>query len=279
MLVVLSLLASGCARVEQRPAPPFVPATATCSAALVCDGFEDDTTGQLPGAPWREETYGSGAVIAVSEQRAFSGRRSLQVTAPAAAPRRAYVALHGPPLFPAAGQELFGRAMVWLDTAPRAADSEMSVHWSLLQGEGRAADNRHNAIYRLGGEFDSGLRLKANYETTPPVRSDCRQHSRHALPVAQWTCVEWHFDAHANELQFWLNGAELTDIHIRGHARGADGYCAHTEDLQGEWQAPPAFQSMYLGFERYESTVNDQNLWIDDVVLSTSRIGCPTGFP
>ena len=30
-----------------------------------------------------------------------------------------------------------------------------------------------------------------------------------------------------------------------------------------------------MGFERYGDTVNDQNLWIDDVALSRRRIGCP----
>jgi len=30
-----------------------------------------------------------------------------------------------------------------------------------------------------------------------------------------------------------------------------------------------------MGFERHGDTLNDQNLWMDDVALSTQRIGCP----
>jgi hypothetical protein len=45
-------------------------------------------------------------------------------------------------------------------------------------------------------------------------------------------------------------------------------------DLQGEWRAPPRFDSLYLGFERYADSANDQNLWIDDVALSKARVGC-----
>ena len=46
-------------------------------------------------------------------------------------------------------------------------------------------------------------------------------------------------------------------------------------DLAGQWLAPPRFDSLYMGFERYGDTANDQNLWIDDVALSQQRVGCP----
>ena len=47
------------------------------------------------------------------------------------------------------------------------------------------------------------------------------------------------------------------------------------DDLGGEWRAPPKFDSFYLGFERYMDSANDQDLWIDDVVLARERVGCP----
>ncbi|MFL6618761.1 MAG: hypothetical protein ACJ8MH_09165, partial [Povalibacter sp.] len=237
---------------------------------------EDDTVGELPGAPWREETYRSGAVIEVSQTRAFTGLHSLHILAPAHARRRGYVAIHGAPV---PDRKMFGRAMIWLDAAPIAENGSAAVHWSLLQGEGRSADDRYNAIYRLGGELESGMRLKANYETTPPVRSDCRQHSATRLPIARWTCVEWHFDGDLNEMQYWIDGKELTDIHVIDQGNAPNSNCAHQEDLQGQWRAPPVFQSLYIGLERYDVSSNDQNLWIDDVVLSARRVSCPTGFP
>lgn len=271
------VLLAGCAPRADVASTPQVLA-GTCESAYFCDDFEQHAAGQLPGAPWREETYRSGAVIEVSRARAYSGTQSLHVLAPKDAKRRGYVAIHEAPVFPAAAKQMYGRAMFWLDAAPIAVDGGSSVHWTLLQGEGRSADDRYNAIYRLGGEFDSGLRLKSNYETTPPVRTDCRQHSAQRLPVQRWTCVEWHFDGERNELQFWLDGTELADAHVVGRGTSPDSHCAHHDDLQGEWRAPPAFQSFYVGFERYEVSSNDQNLWIDDVVISSQRAGCPQGF-
>jgi hypothetical protein len=46
-------------------------------------------------------------------------------------------------------------------------------------------------------------------------------------------------------------------------------------DLPGEWRAPPKFDSLYIGFERYAESANDQNLWLDDVAQSRRRVGCP----
>ncbi|HKE95800.1 MAG TPA: hypothetical protein VKB34_15900, partial [Povalibacter sp.] len=72
----------------------------------------------------------------------------------------------------------------------------------------------------------------------------------------------------------WLDGAELTDLHVTDRGNAPDSNCRH-QDLGGQWRAPPAFQSLYMGLERYDAAANDQNLWIDEVVISTRRVGCP----
>lgn len=72
-------------------------------------------------------------------------------------------------------------------------------------------------------------------------------------------------------MRFWLDGREIT--HVTGRAHAADA--CRGNGLNGEWRAPPWFNSLYLGLERYADSVNDQNLWMDDVVLSKRRIGCP----
>ena len=109
----------------------------------------------------------------------------------------------------------------------------------------------------------------ANYETTN-ISTDCWQHSATTMPTRRWACVEWHFDGAQNEMEMWLDGRALEDIHVIGSGEGCLG-----NDLDGQWLAPPAFQSLYLGWERYQQAGNDRNLWVDDVVVSTERIGCP----
>jgi len=259
-----------------RLASVLVTATATISGAVHAvppvldfgDDFEAHADGQLPGAPWKEETYKSGAVIVVDQRHAFSGRQAMHVLTPAGADyRRGYVAIHLHDPLPQLQAGFFGRAMVWLDAAPGTQE----VHWTLLQGEGRSADDRYNSIYRLGLEQRGGTQLMANFETTPPLRTDCRQQSSRRLPVRRWACVEWQFAVVSNELQFWIDGKPIT--HVVNRAVAADA--CRGSDLAGQWLAPPRFDSLYLGFERYGNTSSDQNLWIDDVALSRQRVGCP----
>jgi hypothetical protein len=251
--------------------------------ALFFDDFEARTAGEAPGAPWQEETGRSGAVITVDGIHAFSGKQAMHILAPGGAmKRRGYVAihLHGP--LPQLQSAMYGRIMVWLDEAPLAPVIEepnggalpsgpLPMHWTLLQGEGRSADDRYNSIYRLGLMEQDGTQLAANFETTPPVRTNCMQQSKRRLPVRQWACIEWRMAVASNEMQFWIDGKQIT--HVKGHAHAADACQGH--DLEDRWLAPPRFDSLYMGFERYGDTLNDQNLWIDDVVLSKQRVGCP----
>jgi hypothetical protein len=235
------------------------------------DSFETHPVGAAPGQPWKEESYNTGVSIRVDEARAFSGTRALHVTTPGGAKyRRGYVAIHlGGPL-PRLQPGFHGRAMVWLDAAPQALPGAPPVHWTLLQGEGRSADDRYNSIYRLGLEERRGTQLMANFETTPPVTTDCKRQSRLVIPVKRWACVEWHFDVASDSLEFWLDGKRITRV-----AGRADESACRGNDLAGEWRAPPRFDSFYIGLERYADSANTQDLWIDDVELSRRRVGCP----
>ncbi|MEO8062926.1 MAG: hypothetical protein ABI821_09265 [Pseudomonadota bacterium] len=246
--------------------------SAAAPSLLFSDNFESHPANEIPGPPWKEDTYQSGAVVKIDSHHAFSGKQSLHVFSPRGAKyRRGYVAIHLQTPVPDAMPGMFGRAMLWLDAAPVSLPGAPPVHWTLLQGEGRSADDTYNSIYRLGVEQRAGLQLMANFETTPPVTTDCKQQSKLVLPTRRWACVEWHMEVASNEMQFWLDGRKVT--HVTGRA-GAANAC-RGNDLQGEWRAPPRFNSLYLGLERYADSVNDQDLWWDDVVLSKQRVGCP----
>lgn len=236
---------------------------------LFTDDFEHHAAGQLPGAPWKEETYKSGSVIAIDTGHAFSGKQAMHVLNPGGTDkRRGYVAIHLAGPLPQLQPAMFGRVMVWLDQPPQGSPA---AQWTLLQGEGRSADDRYNSIYRLGLLHQGGTQFMANFETTPPVRTNCMQQSTRTLPQRRWACVEWHMSVATNELQFWIDGEEIT--HVKGRAAAGDACRGH--DLRDEWLAPPRFDSFYLGAERYGFAPNDQDVWLDDVALSTRRVGCP----
>jgi len=236
------------------------------------DDFESRDSGVAPPAPWKEESYDTGVTIRVDSERAFSGSKALHVHDPRGAKyRRGYLAIHLESPLPALQTGFFGRAMVWLDAAPRPLPGAPPVHWTLLQGEGRSADDTYNSIYRLGVEGTDGLGLMANFETTPPVTTDCKQRSTLSLPVKRWACVEWHLEAASHELEFWIDGRRIAHVRERGDATAA----CKGDDLGGRWLAPPKFGSFYIGLERYADSANDQDLWLDDVTLAQTRVGCP----
>ena len=266
--VVAALVLRAAGAHAQAPAPLFV------------DDFEKHTNGELPGAPWKEEMYDSGAVIRIDGEHVFSGKQAMHVRTPSdAKKRRGYVAIHLKGPLPQLQSEMYGRLMAWLDEEPigysprggLSLHTRFPTHWTLLQGEGRSADDRYNAIYRLGLMDESGTQFMANFETTPPVKTDCMKQSKRRFPLRRWACIEWHMAVASNEMRFWIDGKPIA--HVKGTA-GAKACSGH--DLQDRWLAPPRFDSLYVGFERYGDTLNDQNLWIDDVALGLQRIGCPT---
>jgi hypothetical protein len=230
-----------------------------CATALFCDDFEDDASGAEPGAPWTAQVNG-GAVV-VSTERAFSGSNSVHVSNTAGAFKRAYFSVEGDPVFPGAGAEMYGRMMMWLEATPAG-----SVHWTFIQAEGRSADDAYDIYYRYGGQHEG--RLMANFETNG-IATDCWDHSETVMPTQTWSCLEWRFDTANDELEFWLDGSEVADIHVVGMGEG----CV-AQDLGGAWPAPPEFQVLRLGWEKYQESI-EQNAWIDDVAVGTERLGCP----
>ena len=239
-------------------------AAALCpEGALFCDDFEGAALGQAPGNPWRASTVAG--TVAVDATRAFSGSRSVLATA-ANGPdfRRAFIALGGTsPIFPGAATEMYGRVMLWLEAAPT------EVHWTIIQAQGPAAAGTHDAEYRYGGQHGTG-RLMANYETNNGVATDCWDHSTTVLPTGAWACAEWHFAVATNEMQFWLDGTEVQDIHVIDRGEGCGGNA-----LNGQWLAPPAFNNLLLGWEHYQPWQGDIRIWMDAVAVSTERVRCP----
>jgi hypothetical protein len=239
-------------------------AAALCpEGALFCDDFEAAAAGQAPGTPWRAST--NAGSVAVDATRAFSGNQSVLATAPNGPNyRRAFIGLGSTsPIFPAAATEMYGRVMLWLEAAPT------EVHWTIIQAQGRAASGTHDALYRYGGQHGTGA-LMANYETNNMVATDCWDHSATVIPTGTWACAEWRFVVATNEMQFWLNGNEVSDIHVTDRGEGCGGNA-----LNGQWLAPPAFNDLLLGWEHYQAWQGDIRLWMDAVAVSTERLRCP----
>ncbi len=250
-----------------------------CSGALVCDDFESDAVGAAPGSPWSVSlTNAPQGAIAVDSTRAHSGSHSLKVAVGAASGYRSAMLGYARNL-PVSGNDLYGRMMTWLESAPST-----SVHWTFIDGYGLVPGQSYHSVYRYGGQLPIsdggtfvGSQLMANYDTpdfyqSPPVGvgSDCWMHSdKKVVPTGRWACVEWRFNGAANKMQFWLDGSELTDLAMYGTGQG----CSQ-QSASFTWTAP-TFERIDVGWESYQAD-DARTLWIDDVAIGTQRIGCPS---
>lgn len=246
-----------------------------CSTARFCETFESYEAGVAPTGNWKVETNLGAVTIATDEH--FDGQKAAKFTTQSSSGgKTAYIKLNAPNVFPVPGNVYYGRMMTWLVSAPA-----MSVHWTFIQAGGVVPGQSYHALYRYGGQqpvSDGGAfvgsQLMANYDTpdsysgTGPS-SDCWNHSKGVVaPVARWACVEWQFDGPNNTMHFWLDGKPVDSLTVTGEGQG----CVH-QPQTFTWAAPD-FSTLELGWESYQGD-DPRTLYLDDIVIATSRVGCP----
>ncbi len=238
---------------------PWV-SSVSCEGQPLCEGFETNAVDEVPGGPWGYDVS-SNSTMAITDERAASGLHSLKVVAGAGASATALARATLSEVFGAAPRRFFGRMMLWLDAPP-----DEDAHTTFVEAAGASLDGTYEAKYRFGTQRTG--RFMANYDTDGK-NTDCWDHSQVPMPTKEWSCIEWRFDGEANTLRLWVNGQRLHDIDIEGHGSGCLGH-----DLDDQWIAPSAFEVLSIGWQRYQSA-NEQRLWLDDLVVSAERVGCP----
>jgi hypothetical protein len=247
-----------------------------CAGALFCDDFESDVAGTAPAAPWSTQ-LSAGSTAAIDNTQAHSGTNSVKfVAAAGSGSKTAFMRLMSSNVLPVTPNMFYGRMMFWLDAAPTG-----DVHWTFLQGSGLVAGQTYHALYRYGGQHPImdgttfvGSQMMANYETPDSYggngpSSDCWQHSDAvAVPVGKWSCVEWQFDGTSNTMRLWIDGTAVDSLTVAATGQGCVNQAADYT-----WTAP-TFDRMDLGWESYQQDTS-RTIWIDDVALSKTRIGCP----
>src|SRR5260370_20071099 len=99
---------------------------------------------------------------------------------------------------------------------------------------------------------------------------DCSKSSGMTLPTKRWVCVEWKFDGAADEMHYWFDGQLLADVDVIK----TGSTCVTPPPPGGIWHAP-VFSNLTLGWAQYQASPVAIDMWIDEVVVHTARIGCP----
>jgi hypothetical protein len=96
-------------------------------------------------------------------------------------------------------------------------------------------------LNRLGSDA-----IQVNFQKTDQFYA-----SKTTVPQTTWFCYEWHVTTSATTI--YKDGVQLTDIKAPGITGGT---------------------SLSLGFQRFATASAAADLWIDDVAVNTSQIGC-----
>jgi len=260
------------ATVTPTPVPSSPDTAGTCEDGVYC--FDFDGSAAVP------EVLKPSGNIEVSSEQAFSGDSAVKVSATGGGYNRNYLALDLKET--ALADQMYGRMMVWVDD-PGGNGGD----FTFAQADGKPklstgapADTTVSYRYRIAGTARPGT-VMANYDTRVDTNNDgsndwdtdCWDHSEKILPRETWACVEWHFDAEADELKYWINGQEVEDIHVQSQGEG----CINNDTQNGDWFAPAKFDTLYMGVEQYHNGVPARTMFIDDVSIDTQYVGCPEG--
>lgn len=257
-----------------------------CGTAKICDDFESYAEVAPPDGIWTflgpdNRSAGSKTTLVVDTSKAYSGSRSLHVTAPRGYGGAWIATTEG---LPFENNVMWGRMMIYIENpGPKHLDF-MRVSTAIFNGQPVGLEGYiHYGLVGFGGKklgfqymnrYDAGNGEAFNRSSTP-------------IPESRWVCIEWHFDgspegvrgpstsspsAPKSELRAWLDGEAHEDM---TRVPTTPNVCCG--NASEEWTAPP-FEMLQLGYKNWQpdsAEGENEEVWIDDVAVGTERIGCP----
>jgi hypothetical protein len=119
--------------------------------------------------------------------------------------------------------------------------------------------DRHTVSYETPGFY-----------TSMGPQSNCSIESNISVP-AQWVCLEYEFDAQRRIANAWANSTLLSRVSITETPTGAT--CGGAGAMS-QWLFPSVFRIAKIGMTGFASAGPSRTVWFDDVVVSTTRVGC-----
>ena len=138
----------------------------------------------------------------------------------------------------------------------------MSLHDAIESTDSNAQD------LRMGGQSSILMWNRSKDDATLPSLSPTGIALSVKIPATTWTCIEFGLDSAMGTMQTWVNGTAVAALQLD---------TTSTPDVDASWLASrpswkPKVTDLKLGWESYGGTTN--TVWLDDIALHTSRIGC-----
>lgn len=247
------------------PAPTPTPAPAASGCAngsyLFCEDFEASASGTATSQNWNIETGNGSATIDAVHAR---GKAALHLHT--VDNGRAFLV---PRSFAPPGNSFWGRMWLWVDGFPTRPDY---AHFTMVEALG---SGNGTLVRPVGGQYIPGM---GNGNALWGVGSDGGPTGdwtnwRTSAPTAggRWTCMEWQMNAADNAVNVWIDGEAKPDMSVSTKNHGGNNV-----DF-----VFPTFNQIKIGWQLYQggATPGQFDVWLDDVALAGSRIGCGGAAP
>ena len=237
---------------------------------VFCDDFETSGAAQAPRAPWTVDVSSAqdGTVVVESTMNHTpNGAKALKLSVVAnPSPANsvwAFAELSGAPALPLT--TMYGR--MWVRFDQLANNGTDFFHVNNIEASGLLSDNSTTATDTLGMYYYQGINTMVGYTTTNGVDEGYSQNGGSmpytAPAVNTWICYEWMFGP-PDRLDVWFDGNEVVSVDEQ----------ALTSNGQSDWPAPVQFSTLEIGWAQWWNSTVPTNMWVDDVVIGTNRIGC-----
>jgi hypothetical protein len=233
------------------------------------DDFESGTTGKQPPGWDNLIAYNkngmnpSGTTLAlVDEMRAHGGTKAVHFHGDSN-PAQLVKALD------AGMTKLYVRVWVYMTRKLGQQTSTSANHETLIAL--RSVSGGVNNEVRFG-EIKGAVGVnEVPTDNISPTMDKWHQATGPVVPADTWVCLEVAFlaDSSPNQLKSWLGGTTLYDVTGAGTDQWQNGAMVPTW-VQNHFGGSPS--ELVIGWQSFSGAEND--VWMDDLVLSTTPIGC-----
>ncbi|MES1188469.1 MAG: hypothetical protein ABUL60_31930 [Myxococcales bacterium] len=221
------------------------------AGAQLCDGFETAAPGDA-ASPFKFE-LGSGSTGVVDATKVFRGAKAVHLkTTSAQAFITETATFTGTTA--ATNNQTWGRLFIWFETKANPQSHDVFIR---LEDPGSSLSSAQ--LHVAGGSRGQlAAEIRSGSDLYKPKIVEPAPAGRVLFPLAtpKWQCWEWHTTPD-NTLEFYIDGQLYEPMSVVA----AD-----------KWPFP-IFKKLYLGFMQFGTTPATE-LWIDEVALSATRIGC-----
>ncbi|TVY47616.1 hypothetical protein LOCC1_G005669 [Lachnellula occidentalis] len=194
----------------------------------------------------------SGGVVTLDNTTAHSGKNSIKVAGAGGYCGHIFFGTNSVP-----SGDVYVRAYVKATTALTTSHVSFITMPDSAQGT-----NKH---LRIGGQSEILMYNRESDDATLPDLSPVGIATSTALPTGVFECFEYHLGPDGT-IETWLNNSTVAGLTSKPGVTNpnAAGWTRST--------IIPNITAVYFGWESYGGDVN--TFWYDDIVVSSSRIGC-----